>query len=43
MQKTWFIIGSSPAPRAASAHIWAEAALKRGDRVTTTARKLAET
>src|ERR1700729_1261588 len=37
MQKTWFITGASRG----FGRIWAEAALKRGDRVTATARKLA--
>src|ERR1700677_2061568 len=36
MQKTWFITGASRG----FGRIWAEAALKRGDRVTATARKL---
>ena len=38
MQKTWFITGASRG----FGRIWAEAALKRGDRVTVTARKLAD-
>jgi NAD(P)-dependent dehydrogenase (short-subunit alcohol dehydrogenase family) len=38
MQKTWFITGSSRG----FGRIWAEAALKRGDRVTATARKLTD-
>ena len=38
MQKTWFITGASRG----FGRIWAEAALKRGDRVTATARKLAD-
>ncbi len=37
MKKTWFITGASRG----FGRIWAEAALKRGDRVTATARKLA--
>jgi len=36
MQKTWFITGASRG----FGRIWAEAALKRGDRVTATARRL---
>jgi NAD(P)-dependent dehydrogenase (short-subunit alcohol dehydrogenase family) len=36
MKKTWFITGASRG----FGRIWAEAALKRGDRVTATARKL---
>src|ERR1700743_2091711 len=36
MQKTWFITGASRG----FGRIWAEAALKRGDKVTATARKL---
>jgi NAD(P)-dependent dehydrogenase (short-subunit alcohol dehydrogenase family) len=36
MEKTWFITGASRG----FGRIWAEAALKRGDRVTATARKL---
>ena len=38
MQKTWFITGASRG----FGRIWAEAALKRGDRVTATGRKLAD-
>ena len=38
MQKTWFITGASRG----FGRIWAEAALKRCDRVTATARKLAD-
>ena len=38
MQKTWFITGASRG----FGRIWAEAALKRGDRVTATARKLTD-
>jgi NAD(P)-dependent dehydrogenase (short-subunit alcohol dehydrogenase family) len=38
MQKTWFITGASRG----FGRIWAEAALRRGDRVTATARKLAD-
>jgi NAD(P)-dependent dehydrogenase (short-subunit alcohol dehydrogenase family) len=38
MQKTWFITGASRG----FGRVWAEAALKRGDRVTATARKLAD-
>jgi NAD(P)-dependent dehydrogenase (short-subunit alcohol dehydrogenase family) len=38
MQKTWFITGASRG----FGRIWAEAALKRGDRVTATARKLGD-
>jgi NAD(P)-dependent dehydrogenase (short-subunit alcohol dehydrogenase family) len=38
MQKTWFITGASRG----FGRIWAQAALKRGDRVTATARKLAD-
>ncbi|MBW4028490.1 MAG: SDR family NAD(P)-dependent oxidoreductase [Acidobacteria bacterium] len=38
MNKTWFITGASRG----FGRIWAEAALKRGDRVTATARKLAD-
>lgn len=38
MQKTWFITGASRG----FGRIWAEAALKRGDRVTVTARNLAD-
>ena len=38
MQKTWFITGASRG----FGRIWTEAALKRGDRVTATARKLAD-
>ncbi len=38
MKKTWFITGASRG----FGRIWAEAALKRGDQVTTTARKLAD-
>src|ERR1700752_532033 len=38
MQKTWFITGASRG----FGRIWAEAALKRGDRVTATARNLAD-
>ena len=38
MQKTWFITGASRG----FGRIWAEAALQRGDRVTATARKLAD-
>jgi NAD(P)-dependent dehydrogenase (short-subunit alcohol dehydrogenase family) len=38
MKKTWFITGASRG----FGRIWAEAALKRGDRVTATARKLAD-
>lgn len=38
MQKTWFITGASRG----FGRIWAEAALKRGDQVTATARKLAD-
>jgi NAD(P)-dependent dehydrogenase (short-subunit alcohol dehydrogenase family) len=38
MQKTWFITGASRG----FGRIWAEAALERGDRVTATARKLAD-
>ncbi len=38
MQKTWFITGASRG----FGRIWADAALKRGDRVTATARKLAD-
>jgi NAD(P)-dependent dehydrogenase (short-subunit alcohol dehydrogenase family) len=38
MQKTWFITGASRG----FGRIWAEAALQRGDRVTVTARKLAD-
>ena len=37
MKKTWFITGASRG----FGRIWAEAALRRGDRVTATARKLA--
>jgi NADP-dependent 3-hydroxy acid dehydrogenase YdfG len=37
MNKPWFITGSSRG----FSRIWAEAALKRGDKVTATARKLA--
>src|ERR1700733_9262793 len=36
MEKTWFITGASRG----FGRIWAEAALKRGDRVTATARRL---
>jgi NADP-dependent 3-hydroxy acid dehydrogenase YdfG len=36
MKKTWFITGASRG----FGRIWAEAALKRGDRVTATTRKL---
>jgi NAD(P)-dependent dehydrogenase (short-subunit alcohol dehydrogenase family) len=36
--KTWFITGASRG----FGRIWAEAALKRGDRVAVTARKLAD-
>jgi NAD(P)-dependent dehydrogenase (short-subunit alcohol dehydrogenase family) len=38
MKKTWFITGASRG----FGRIWAEAALKRGDRVAATARKLAD-
>src|ERR1700727_1124378 len=38
MKKTWFITGASRG----FGRIWAEAALRRGDRVTATARKLAD-
>jgi len=38
MQKTWFITGASRG----FGRIWAEAALQRGDRVTATARQLAD-
>lgn len=38
MKKTWFITGASRG----FGRIWAEAALKRGNRVTATARKLAD-
>ncbi len=38
MKKTWFITGASRG----FGRIWAEAALKRGDRVTATARKFAD-
>ena len=38
MQKIWFITGASRG----FGRVWAEAALKRGDRVTATARKLAD-
>jgi NAD(P)-dependent dehydrogenase (short-subunit alcohol dehydrogenase family) len=38
MKKTWFITGASRG----FGRIWAEAALKRGDKVTATARKLAD-
>src|ERR1700685_579840 len=38
MRKTWFLPGASRG----FGRIWAEAALKRGDRVTATARKLAD-
>jgi len=38
MNKTWFITGASRG----FGRIWAEAALKRGDKVTATARKLAD-
>jgi NADP-dependent 3-hydroxy acid dehydrogenase YdfG len=38
MQKTWFITGASRG----FGRIWAEAALKRGDRVTATARQLGD-
>jgi len=38
MQKTWFITGASRG----FGRIWAEAALQRGNRVTATARKLAD-
>ncbi len=38
MKKTWFITGASRG----FGRIWAEAALKRGDQVTVTARKLAD-
>ena len=38
MNKTWFITGASRG----FGRIWAEAALKRGDQVTATARKLAD-
>ena len=38
MRKTWFITGASRG----FGRIWAEAALKRGDQVTATARKLAD-
>jgi NAD(P)-dependent dehydrogenase (short-subunit alcohol dehydrogenase family) len=38
MKKTWFITGASRG----FGRIWAEAALKRGDRVTATVRKLAD-
>jgi NAD(P)-dependent dehydrogenase (short-subunit alcohol dehydrogenase family) len=38
MKKTWFITGASRG----FGRIWAEAALKRGDQVTATARKLAD-
>ena len=38
MNKPWFITGSSRG----FSRIWAEAALKRGDKVTATARKLAD-
>lgn len=38
MKKTWFITGASRG----FGRIWAEAALKRGDHVTATARKLAD-
>src|SRR3984885_1393664 len=38
MKKTWFITGASRG----FGRIWAEAALKRGDQVTPTARKLAD-
>jgi NAD(P)-dependent dehydrogenase (short-subunit alcohol dehydrogenase family) len=38
MHKTWFITGASRG----FGRIWTEAALKRGDRVTATARKLAD-
>ena len=38
MQKTWFITGASRG----FGRLWAEAALQRGDRVTATARKLAD-
>lgn len=38
MKKTWFITGASRG----FGRIWAEAALKRGDRVTATARKLTD-
>jgi NAD(P)-dependent dehydrogenase (short-subunit alcohol dehydrogenase family) len=38
MNKTWFITGASRG----FGRIWAEAALQRGDRVTATARKLAD-
>lgn len=38
MQKTWFITGASRG----FGRVWAESALKRGDRVTATARKLTD-
>jgi NAD(P)-dependent dehydrogenase (short-subunit alcohol dehydrogenase family) len=38
MKKTWFITGASRG----FGRVWAEAALKRGDQVTATARKLAD-
>jgi NADP-dependent 3-hydroxy acid dehydrogenase YdfG len=38
MKKTWFITGASRG----FGRIWAEAILQRGDRVTATARKLAD-
>lgn len=38
MKKTWFITGASRE----FGRIWAEAALKRGDRVTATARRLSD-
>src|ERR1700747_3241195 len=38
MKKTWFITGASRG----FGRIWAEAALKRGDQVTATARKVAD-
>jgi NADP-dependent 3-hydroxy acid dehydrogenase YdfG len=38
MKKTWFITGASRG----FGRIWAEAALKRGDKVTATARKLGD-
>ena len=38
MNKTWFITGASRG----FGRIWAEAALKRADKVTATARKLAD-
>ena len=38
MKKTWFITGASRG----FGRIWADAALRRGDQVTATARKLAD-